>query len=53
MSARKREFTIVVAGAGPVGLLFALRLARADAAAGLRLRIVDVGAPARWQAVPR
>jgi len=50
MTGRERELTIVVAGAGPVGLLFALRLARADAAAGLRLRVVDAGAPARWQA---
>ena len=50
MTTRRRELTIVVAGAGPVGLLFALRLARANASAGLRLRIVDPGAPARWQA---
>ncbi len=50
MTTRQRDLTIVVAGAGPVGLLFALRLSRAHAAAGLRLRIVDAGAPARWQA---
>ena len=50
MTGRKRELTIVVAGAGPVGLLFALLLARANAGAGLRIRIVDAGAPARWQA---
>lgn len=50
MTRRKRELTIVVAGAGPVGLLFAYRLSRTDAAAGLRLRIVDAGAPPRWQA---
>jgi ubiquinone biosynthesis UbiH/UbiF/VisC/COQ6 family hydroxylase len=50
MTARQRELSIVVAGAGPVGLLFALRLARANATASLRLRIVDAGAPARWQA---
>jgi len=50
MTGRKRELTIVVAGAGPVGLLFALRLARENSVAGLRLRIVDAGSPARWQA---
>jgi ubiquinone biosynthesis UbiH/UbiF/VisC/COQ6 family hydroxylase len=50
MKARRRELTIVVAGAGPVGLLFALRIVRGNSAAGLRLCIVDAGAPARWQA---
>ena len=50
MTARKRELTIVVVGAGPGGLLFAHRLARTNAAAGIRLRILDAGAPARWQA---
>jgi ubiquinone biosynthesis UbiH/UbiF/VisC/COQ6 family hydroxylase len=50
MAGKKRETTIVVAGAGPVGLLFALRLARANASDALRVRIVDAGSPARWQA---
>jgi ubiquinone biosynthesis UbiH/UbiF/VisC/COQ6 family hydroxylase len=33
-----------------VGLLFALRLARQNPTQALRLRVVDAGTPARWQA---
>ena len=49
MAGRKREHSIVVAGAGPVGLLFALKLARSPGAGELRIRVLDAGQAARWQ----
>jgi 2-octaprenylphenol hydroxylase len=48
MTPRDRAFRVVVAGAGPVGLLFALRLMRQTAQGAVSVRVVDAGAPARW-----
>jgi len=50
MAARDRTFRVVVAGAGPVGLLFALRLIRQTEPGAVTVRVVDAGAPARWTA---
>jgi ubiquinone biosynthesis UbiH/UbiF/VisC/COQ6 family hydroxylase len=50
MTRRAGPLEIVVAGAGPVGLLFAWRLARESRASGVGIRIVDAKAPAGWQA---
>ena len=46
--AKRQSFEIIVAGAGPVGLLFAARLMRQQA--DVVIRIIDAGKPARWQA---
>lgn len=50
MRERKRPFEIIVAGAGPVGLLFAARILRQGGRGTIALRIVDAGAPAVWDA---
>lgn len=47
MPDRMGQLDIIVAGAGPVGLLFALCLSRASI--GARIRIVDSHPPASWQ----
>lgn len=45
----RRPCRILVAGAGPVGLLFALRLALGGRQGESRIRVVDAGEPRRWQ----
>lgn len=45
-----RRCRIVVAGAGPVGLLFAVSLIHRLGPARVDLRLLDAGAPARWRA---
>jgi ubiquinone biosynthesis UbiH/UbiF/VisC/COQ6 family hydroxylase len=50
MAARERLFEIVVAGAGPVGLLFADRLVRGCRQRAIAVRIIDAGRPASWDA---
>ncbi|MGD8339959.1 MAG: UbiH/UbiF/VisC/COQ6 family ubiquinone biosynthesis hydroxylase [Gammaproteobacteria bacterium] len=45
----RRRFEVIVVGAGPVGLLFASRLARQNSARNLRLRVIDAHPPAGWQ----
>jgi 2-octaprenylphenol hydroxylase len=50
MTVRGRPFDIVVAGAGPVGLLFATRLMRQSGRDAIGVRVVDAGAPAVWDA---
>jgi 2-octaprenylphenol hydroxylase len=47
--ARRRRFEVIVAGAGPVGLLFALRMARLGPGQDLHLRIIDARAPDGWR----
>lgn len=47
--ARRRRFEVIVAGAGPVGLLFALRMARLNVSQDLHLRIIDARVPDGWQ----
>ena len=49
MKARDQRVSIVVAGAGPVGLLFALRLLSKPLDCPLEVRIVDANAPAIWR----
>jgi 2-polyprenylphenol 6-hydroxylase len=46
----RRRHTIVIAGAGPVGLAVACLLCRARGAGALRILIVDSGAPPHWDA---
>jgi len=48
MSSRRRPTSVIVAGAGPVGLLFALRLQRA--VPGCAIRVVDARVPEPWRA---
>ena len=50
MTKRARPLEVVVAGAGPVGLLFAARLARGQSVGRFRIRIVDAQAPGIWRA---
>lgn len=50
MQKRSGPIQVVVAGAGPVGLLFASRLARAPGARGTRIRVVDAHTLQSWQA---
>lgn len=50
MARRRRPWQIVVAGAGPVGLVFALELLRQSRTGSIAVRIVDARAPSPWQA---
>lgn len=47
---RRRRQTIVIAGAGPVGLAVAGLLCRTRGTETLQIRIVDTGAPPQWRA---
>lgn len=49
MRKRGRPFEIVVAGAGPVGLLFAWRLASRAGENPMRIRVVDAQPPSTWR----
>ena len=50
MRRRPQSFEIVVVGAGPVGLLFAVQIMRDPRCSDFRLRIVDARSPAPWSA---
>lgn len=50
MPRRADRFSIVIVGAGPVGLLLAARLARDPRGAAFDIRIVDAGSPVPWRA---
>ena len=49
MAKREKCLEIIVAGAGPVGLLFASRLIRQRGVRNFRVRIVDSQSPVVWQ----
>ena len=50
MTKRTQRYQLVIAGAGPVGLLFAAQLIRRPAAKQLRIRIVDAQPAVNWRA---
>ncbi len=50
MPKQRERLTVIVVGAGPVGLLFAARLIRQENIQGLDIRIVDAQSPVGWDA---